>query len=186
MEMHYKPDHCKSADDVMDAALSAAQRRKRFFAQSAVPKNIKIAEQKIKLPSFPPQEQFIEITAVYLASFDPPALIVEFGEYQPRPTIKQIQKLIAIAWKISRHDLLSRQRTLDVVVPRQIGFVLSRALTFHSSPEIGREWGDRDHTTVLHGIKKYYWLLKQLRSELLPQQPLSRWVWRAKELIELK
>jgi chromosomal replication initiator protein len=49
--------------------------------------------------------------------------------------------------------LLSARRSRDVVRPRQIAMFLAKALTSRSLPEIGRRFGGRDHTTVLHAVR---------------------------------
>ena len=51
-------------------------------------------------------------------------------------------------------DLLSSRRTANVVRPRQIAMYLAKMLTPRSLPEIGRRFGGRDHTTVLHAVRK--------------------------------
>jgi chromosomal replication initiator protein len=55
---------------------------------------------------------------------------------------------------VSRADLLSSRRTANVVRPRQIAMYLAKTLTLRSLPEIGRRFGGRDHTTVLHAVRK--------------------------------
>jgi chromosomal replication initiator protein len=55
---------------------------------------------------------------------------------------------------VSKGDLLSQRRHRSVVWPRQIGMYLAKNLTSRSLPEIGRRFGNRDHTTVLHAIRK--------------------------------
>jgi chromosomal replication initiator protein len=50
--------------------------------------------------------------------------------------------------------MLSQRRTANVVRPRQIAMYLAKTLTMRSLPEIGRKFGGRDHTTVLHGVRK--------------------------------
>ena len=55
---------------------------------------------------------------------------------------------------MSRGDILSQRRHRSVVWPRQIGMYLAKQLTSRSLPEIGRRFGNRDHTTVLHAIRK--------------------------------
>jgi chromosomal replication initiator protein len=55
---------------------------------------------------------------------------------------------------VSRSDLLSARRTANVVRPRQIAMYLAKTLTLRSLPEIGRRFGGRDHTTVLHAVRK--------------------------------
>jgi chromosomal replication initiator protein len=71
-----------------------------------------------------------------------------------RVKIDDIQKLVASHYNISRADILSSRRTANVVRPRQIAMYLSKTLTLRSLPEIGRRFGGRDHTTVLHAVRK--------------------------------
>ena len=71
-----------------------------------------------------------------------------------RVKIEDIQKLVANHYHVSRADLLSARRTATVVLPRQIAMYLSKSLTLRSLPEIGRRFGGRDHTTVLHAVRK--------------------------------
>jgi chromosomal replication initiator protein len=71
-----------------------------------------------------------------------------------RVRIEDIQKLVANHYNVSRADILSSRRTAVVVRPRQIAMYLSKALTMRSLPEIGRRFGGRDHTTVLHAVRK--------------------------------
>jgi chromosomal replication initiator protein len=71
-----------------------------------------------------------------------------------RVKIEEIQKLVAVHYNVSRADILSSRRTATVVRPRQIAMFLSKVLTLRSLPEIGRRFGGRDHTTVLHAVRK--------------------------------
>ena len=71
-----------------------------------------------------------------------------------RVKIEEIQKLVASRYNVSRSDILSERRTAAVVRPRQIAMYLSKLLTPRSLPEIGRRFGGRDHTTVLHAVRK--------------------------------
>jgi chromosomal replication initiator protein len=71
-----------------------------------------------------------------------------------RVKIEDIQKLVASHYNVSRADILSSRRTATVVRPRQIAMYLSKTLTLRSLPEIGRRFGGRDHTTVLHAVRK--------------------------------
>lgn len=68
--------------------------------------------------------------------------------------IEDIQRLVANHYNVSRADILSSRRTATVVRPRQIAMYLSKQLTLRSLPEIGRRFGGRDHTTVLHAVRK--------------------------------
>ena len=74
---------------------------------------------------------------------------------EPRKVrIEDIQKLVATHYNVSRADILSSRRSAGVVKPRQIAMYLSKQLTLRSLPEIGRRFGGRDHTTVLHAVRK--------------------------------
>jgi len=81
-----------------------------------------------------------------------------------RVKIDEIQKLVASHYGISRQDILSSRRTANVVRPRQIAMYLSKVLTLRSLPEIGRRFGGRDHTTVLHAVRKIEELVSKDRS----------------------
>ncbi len=71
-----------------------------------------------------------------------------------RVKIEDIQKLVATHFNVSRADILSSRRTANVVRPRQIAMYLAKIMTPRSLPEIGRRFGGRDHTTVLHAVRK--------------------------------
>lgn len=69
-------------------------------------------------------------------------------------SIKAIQKAVCGFYGISDTDIKSARRTAKMVRPRQIAFYLCKTLTTRTLPEIGRLFGGRDHTTVLHGVRK--------------------------------
>ena len=69
-------------------------------------------------------------------------------------SIDNIQRVVAEYYKIKINDLLSPRRTRSVARPRQVAMALSKELTSHSLPEIGENFGGRDHTTVLHACRK--------------------------------
>jgi chromosomal replication initiator protein len=69
-------------------------------------------------------------------------------------TIEMIQKLIADHFKMRVQDLKSKNNSKSVAMPRQICMYLCKKLTGASLPQIGREFGDKHHTTVLHSIHK--------------------------------
>jgi chromosomal replication initiator protein len=71
-----------------------------------------------------------------------------------RVKIEDIQRIVARHYNVSRSDLLSSRRTANVVRPRQVAMYLAKTLTLRSLPEIGRRFGGRDHTTVLHAVRK--------------------------------
>ncbi|MBY0281198.1 MAG: chromosomal replication initiator protein DnaA [Alphaproteobacteria bacterium] len=71
-----------------------------------------------------------------------------------RITIEDIQKRVCEFYNIKISDLLSSRRLQNIARPRQIAIYLSKLLTSKSLPEIGRKFGGRDHTTVLHSVRK--------------------------------
>ncbi|MET3910702.1 chromosomal replication initiator protein [Bradyrhizobium sp. S3.3.6] len=71
-----------------------------------------------------------------------------------RIKIEDIQRVVARQYNVSRSDLLSSRRTANVVRPRQVAMYLAKTLTLRSLPEIGRRFGGRDQTTVLHAVRK--------------------------------
>lgn len=78
---------------------------------------------------------------------------------QKMVTLENIQKTVADYYKLRTADLLSKRRTRNIARPRQIAMGLAKELTQHSLPEIGDAFGGRDHTTVLHAVRR----VKELR-----------------------
>ncbi|MEE8350966.1 MAG: chromosomal replication initiator protein DnaA [Rhodospirillales bacterium] len=71
-----------------------------------------------------------------------------------RVTIEEIQKRVAGHFNIRMSDMHSARRARSVARPRQVAMYLAKQLTARSLPEIGRKFGGRDHTTVMHAVKK--------------------------------
>ncbi|MGB0843948.1 MAG: chromosomal replication initiator protein DnaA [Alphaproteobacteria bacterium] len=74
--------------------------------------------------------------------------------HERRINIDEIQKRVSKYFEIRQSDLLSQRRARQVARPRQIAMYLAKHLTSRSLPEIGRSFGGRDHTTVMHAIKR--------------------------------
>jgi chromosomal replication initiator protein len=70
------------------------------------------------------------------------------------PKIAVIQAAVGARWRVSVADLQSRRQSRAVVCPRHVAMWLARHLTPASLPEIGRAFGDRDHTTVMHALAR--------------------------------
>mgnify|MGYP001436270205 FL=1 len=73
---------------------------------------------------------------------------------QRKVNIEEIQKKVAQHFNIKVSDMSSARRSRTVARPRQIAMYLSKNLTSRSLPEIGRRFGNRDHTTVIHAVRK--------------------------------
>lgn len=98
-----------------------------------------------------------------------PRVILNRVEAIQRATLTEFPNL-------SIHELRSQRRTAVVVKARQIAMYLSKKLTGQSLPEIGRRFGDRDHTTVLHAVRK-------IEEQLTKDLALNFQIERIKELI---
>ena len=68
-------------------------------------------------------------------------------------TLSNIQKTVADYYQLRLSDLLSKNRSRSLARPRQIAMALAKELTEHSLPEIGKAFGGRDHTTVMHACR---------------------------------
>ncbi len=69
-------------------------------------------------------------------------------------TVENIQKTVADFYKIKVADMFSKRRPANIAMPRQVAMYLAKELTQKSLPEIGEHFGGRDHTTVLHAVRK--------------------------------
>ena len=69
-------------------------------------------------------------------------------------SIDNIQRTVAEYYNIKFADLSSKSRQRSIARPRQVAMALSKELTNHSLPEIGKAFGGRDHSTVVHACKR--------------------------------
>ncbi len=74
--------------------------------------------------------------------------------HEKKLTIDEIQRKVAEHYRLKLSDLLSARRAREVARPRQVAMYLAKKLTPRSLPEIGRRFGGRDHTTVMHAVKR--------------------------------
>jgi chromosomal replication initiator protein len=72
---------------------------------------------------------------------------------RPRLTIEEIQRMVCAHFKLDKSDMVSKRRLRRVARPRQIAMYLAKELTPRSYPEIGRRFGGRDHSTVIHAVR---------------------------------
>jgi chromosomal replication initiator protein len=82
----------------------------------------------------------------------------------PQITISRIQELVSERFGLSLEELCGDKRSQNIVYPRQVAMYLSRELTDSSLPKIGKEFGGRDHTTVIHATSKIARLIREDRS----------------------
>ena len=74
--------------------------------------------------------------------------------------VESIQNLVASHFNLNIQELLSPRRSRSLARPRQIAMYLAKQLTTNSLPDIGRKFSNRDHTTVIHAVKKIDQLIK--------------------------
>jgi len=86
------------------------------------------------------------------------------GDAAPEVTITRIQEAVSQRFNVTIDELVSPRRSQAVAYPRQVAMYLSRELTDASLPMIGREFGGRDHTTVIHAKDKIMRLIREDRS----------------------
>ncbi|HSX55745.1 MAG TPA: chromosomal replication initiator protein DnaA [Sphingomonas sp.] len=100
---------------------------------------------------------------VAYAQLNDEAVTIEFAESvlgealrgsQRRITIDEIQKAVSSHFDVKQLDLVSQRRAVAIARPRQIAMYLAKRLTTRSLPEIGRKFGNRDHSTVIHAVRR--------------------------------
>jgi chromosomal replication initiator protein len=79
-------------------------------------------------------------------------------------TIERIQEIISDRFGLSLDELCGDRRSQNIVYPRQVAMYLSRELTDSSLPKIGKQFGGRDHTTVIHATSKIARMIREDRS----------------------
>lgn len=127
---------CHTADDVRQLARRQAQWRRQQYQPRpviAAPEPVIVASEPEPIPA--------------------PALITPPPLNPAYPPIARIQRIVCARFNISVHDMISDRRMAHLVRPRHVAMWLAKKLTVRSLPEIGRRFGGRDHTTVLHAIK---------------------------------
>ena len=82
----------------------------------------------------------------------------------PEVSIRRIQETVSEKFGLSVPELVSARRSQNVAYPRQVAMYLSRELTDSSLPKIGKEFGGRDHTTVIHATSKIAGMIREDRS----------------------
>jgi hypothetical protein len=149
------PLHAAVATPSQQRAAAARRERERKIAAHAHPDSA-IARPQAASP--PPEavkawaERQKQIHAPIKTWF---WIVDEVGPPLPlKLSIEEIQTAVERHCNVRRAELISARRSTAIVRPRQIAMFLSRHLTLHSLPVIGRKFGNRDHTTVLHAVRR--------------------------------
>ncbi len=193
-------DHCKTAADVMAAARKVAERRRQSFQRiptfkHGISRSVQAGETPDITPDIPTGKNIVagaqatdgieltpreKVIADYVLSHINGVQQLAPGVFPPG--IADIQRAVARRWAVTVTELTSVCRTKHLVFARQIAMVLCRLLTCRSTTEIGRAFGDRDHTTALYALRKYEWLAAILRDEMVAGATLADWVCRAYQI----
>lgn len=198
---------CQTADDVRRNAIAVARRARARDEELKRQAAIKLAASQPQPP--PPEPVPVSEPEQMAAPAEPVPLMTEeqldawirqhedkmravlreledergMGELKQLPSVNAIILAVCKTFNVPKTDMLSPRRTQSIVVPRQIGMTLAKSLTLKSLPEIGRRFGGRDHTTVLHAIRKFDWLRQRLEAELTTADPVELWALRALQII---
>src|SRR3954468_22824572 len=145
------PLHSAAATPSQKLAAEARRARERKIADRAHPQQCHVPAPQAgpastaQSPKCPGGKYWFWI----VNEIDPPRSL--------RLSIEEIQEAVERHCKVAHIELISARRTASLVRPRQIAMFLSRHLTPNSLPVIGRKFGGRDHTTVLHAVRKIEW-----------------------------
>ena len=130
--------------------LTRAERRERVknFHAHIARKAAELQAEAYPAETDPPGPQLAPIANVVIAD------AAEIAFLDLRITVDKIQRIVCKEFGISRSEICSGRRHSNVVRPRHIAMYLSKHMTDRSLPQIGRMFGNRDHTTILHAIRK--------------------------------
>lgn len=92
-----------------------------------------------------------------------------------RITVAEVVRAVSAVWEIAPVHILSHRRHLQVMRPRKVAYALACRLTTFSLPHIGREMGNRDHTTVLSGCRKMKPVLDAVDARIGPEASVLEW-----------
>jgi chromosomal replication initiation ATPase DnaA len=123
---------------IVEEARQAQERNEKALAEKMAALRAKWAKDN--------EERIIALRAKYTRNQMPAATTY--------PSIRKIITALAQAYNVPPIDLISMRRTANVVLPRQIAMYLAKVTTLRSLPDIGRQFGGKDHTTIIHAVRK--------------------------------
>lgn len=126
----------------------------REHAEKVVPFRRKPVEEG---PVEPPQDILVALCSSAI-SIKRDWLVIQNSKPKA-PLVKEIIAVVAQETGVSTHDILSPRRSEKVVLARHIAMYLAKTLTAHSFPDLGKLFGGKDHTTVLHAVERISKLL---------------------------
>jgi hypothetical protein len=132
----------------------ASERRARLARLGAIPTNSivsKLTEAQV-VPLRPEKKLVIPPVEFFYQNFWCWDLVTATNRIMP--TIQNIQNVVANNFDITVMDMVSARRTKHLILPRHIALYLAKTLTKFSYPVIGRYFGGRDHSTIIHAVEK--------------------------------
>lgn len=161
-------DHKTEAEIQSDRELKRSMLNKAFYKEASdwLLVERQLRRQRGENPPKPvtPVEPILMFPQL-LNPVDNPEIIEESIISWTPPTLKEICLRVCALHHVSLTELCSVRRNNRIAFARQHAFYLSRKYTMHSLPTIGRQIGKRDHTTILHGVRKITEVLKERRKE---------------------
>lgn len=162
-ELEISPDELKAGNPNIREKLWPMPRRaavvaisRAYYAPGESPAEILSKQEAEKAKVAAELEELQRLRDGILAKFP------EFAEFsRTHLSIRAIIKVVAEHYSTPPLEIISSRRAASVVIPRHVAIYLSRVLTTHSFPEIGRRFGGRDHTTALYAARKIQRLLDQ-------------------------
>lgn len=181
MSLAYE-DWCRTPDDVRTAAKRVRDRRQRLFCVAAPKamseadiinvaavesgKPIEIPQPKPKNPKLTRAQKIEEALRISISG-EVPAKVVD------------IRNAVCAALNMQVSEISSVSRARTVTVPRQVAMAICRHLTRASTIVIGKLFGGRDHTTVIHAAKRYATIIAEVEAEIGIDAPIADWISRA-------
>jgi hypothetical protein len=133
-----------------ETEMAALKRRREFHGKIAA------MAAALTAPIKPPAPVAAIEPEAMPAETDPPAPCQWFwpAEWLPFQEVRKIQECVGKYYGVTRADLMSERRMKELIRPRHVAIYLAKQLTPLSLPSIGRRFGGRDHTTILHAVRK--------------------------------
>lgn len=159
----------------MLASLTAIRREFRKYDQIPMVKAVEPeaeseAEVKVKVAPVPVPKSVLPPIPMRPVANDNEDIVVP-----RRITVAEVIRAVSAVWEIAPVHLLSHRRHLQVMRPRKVAYALACRLTTFSLPHIGREIGNRDHTTVLSGCRKMKPILAAVDARIRPGASVLEW-----------
>lgn len=139
---------CSSAEEVRELATQTV--RKAVKMRKPLPPRIVAIQDQTPEPTPVEVVHVAPVEDIHVENF----AIPDEPAPQHYPSIAAIMAAVCKKYEVAKIDLISARRHMKIVLPRQIVMFLARTMTLHTLPAIGMQLGGRDHTTILHGVRK--------------------------------